>query len=98
MPYAPGGKPAAEEIVLNHSHEPLVRLGGGHCHGLDKRVFPELQLVFLDFDAVAGAVRELTELDPRGDVLVFLPGEREIREAAAELQLSAGPVSRRPVR
>ena len=32
-------------------------------------------------DAVANAVNEITELDPRGDILVFLPGEREIREA-----------------
>ena len=32
-------------------------------------------------DAVADAVDEVTSLDPRGDILVFLPGEREIREA-----------------
>ncbi|MEZ4299453.1 MAG: ATP-dependent RNA helicase HrpA [Polyangiaceae bacterium] len=34
---------------------------------------------------VANAVVEVTELDPRGDILVFLPGEREIREAMDEL-------------
>src|SRR4029079_4654493 len=34
---------------------------------------------------VANAVEEVTELDPRGDVLVFLPGEREIREVMDEL-------------
>jgi ATP-dependent helicase HrpA len=34
---------------------------------------------------VANAVQEVTELDPRGDILVFLPGEREIREAMDEL-------------
>lgn len=34
---------------------------------------------------VANAVVEITDLDPRGDVLVFLPGEREIREATDEL-------------
>jgi ATP-dependent helicase HrpA len=31
-------------------------------------------------DAVADAVVNVTSLDPRGDILVFLPGEREIRE------------------
>jgi ATP-dependent helicase HrpA len=31
-------------------------------------------------DAVADAVANVTSLDPRGDILVFLPGEREIRE------------------
>ena len=36
-------------------------------------------------EAVAGAVEEITSLDPRGDILVFLPGEREIREAEGEL-------------
>ena len=42
-------------------------------------------------DAVANTVNEITELDPRGDVLVFLPGEREIREAAGELERRALP-------
>jgi len=32
--------------------------------------------------AVANTVEEITEIDPREDILVFLPGEREIREAA----------------
>jgi ATP-dependent helicase HrpA len=31
-------------------------------------------------DAVADAVVDVTSLDPHGDMLVFLPGEREIRE------------------
>lgn len=29
-----------------------------------------------------GGVEYVTDLDPDGDVLVFLPGEREIRECA----------------
>ncbi len=33
-------------------------------------------------EAVARGVEWLNELDPRGDILVFLPGEREIRETA----------------
>ncbi|MEI9952978.1 MAG: ATP-dependent RNA helicase HrpA [Pseudomonadota bacterium] len=42
---------------------------------------PELDLP----EAVANAVASVTSLDPRGDILVFLPGEREIREAEREL-------------
>ena len=36
-------------------------------------------------DAVANAVASITSLDPHGDILVFLPGEREIREAEREI-------------
>lgn len=36
-------------------------------------------------EAVATAVENVTSLDPRGDLLVFLPGEREIRDAENEL-------------
>jgi ATP-dependent helicase HrpA len=32
-------------------------------------------------EAVANAVADVTSLDPHGDILVFLPGEREIRDA-----------------
>ena len=34
---------------------------------------------------IARAVETLADYDPRGDILVFLPGEREIREAAGML-------------
>lgn len=37
-------------------------------------------------DAVANAVSEITSLDPQGDILVFLPGEREIRECEGALR------------
>ncbi len=37
-------------------------------------------------EAVADAVVDVTALDPRGDILVFLPGEREIRETEQELR------------
>ncbi len=40
-------------------------------------------------DAVADAVVDVTSLDPRGDILVFLPGEREIREAENALAARA---------
>ncbi len=42
-------------------------------------------------DAIANTVNEITEMDPRNDVLVFLPGEREIREAMSELEQRALP-------
>ncbi|HSK00418.1 MAG TPA: ATP-dependent RNA helicase HrpA [Kofleriaceae bacterium] len=42
-------------------------------------------------DAVANTVNEIAEMDPRNDMLVFLPGEREIREAAAEVERRALP-------
>ncbi len=36
-------------------------------------------------DAIVAAADEITREDPQGDVLVFLPGEREIRDAHAAL-------------
>ena len=42
-------------------------------------------------ELVANAVNEVCELDARGDVLVFLPGEREIREAMGEIEQRALP-------
>jgi ATP-dependent helicase HrpA len=46
---------------------------------------PELDLS----DAVARAVENLGDLDAQGDILVFLPGEREIREAEQALAARA---------
>ena len=37
-------------------------------------------------EAIVGAVDEITRRDARGDVLVFLPGEREIRDAHQALE------------
>jgi len=37
-------------------------------------------------EAIVAAVDEITRTDPRGDVLVFLPGEREIRDAHQSLE------------
>lgn len=42
-------------------------------------------------DAIANTVEEITEIDPREDILVFLPGEREIHEAADALAEHALP-------
>ena len=37
-------------------------------------------------EAVVAAVDEITRLDPRGDILMFFPGEREIRDAHQALE------------
>lgn len=37
-------------------------------------------------DAIVAAIDEITRIDPRGDVLMFLPGEREIRDAHQALE------------
>ncbi|WP_145479445.1 ATP-dependent RNA helicase HrpA [Stenotrophomonas rhizophila] len=37
-------------------------------------------------DAVVAAVDEITRADPRGDILLFFPGEREIRDAHQALE------------
>ena len=42
-------------------------------------------------DAIANTVEEITGIDPREDILVFLPGEREIHEAADALAEHALP-------
>ncbi|MFW2765328.1 helicase-related protein, partial [Acinetobacter baumannii] len=38
------------------------------------------------FHRVGAAIDEITRLDARGDVLIFLPGEREIRDAHQSLE------------
>jgi ATP-dependent helicase HrpA len=42
-------------------------------------------------EAIAETVEEITSLDPRQDILVFLPGEREIAETHAALTAHALP-------
>ena len=42
-------------------------------------------------ETIANAIDEISEIDPREDVLVFLPGEREIHEAEAALTARALP-------
>ncbi len=65
--------------------------GGAPVIQVEGRTFP-VEVLYeppdpdLDLpEAVAQAVESVTSLDPRGDVLVFLPGEREIREAEREI-------------
>src|SRR6188768_2326848 len=65
--------------------------GGAPVIQVEGRTFP-VEVLYeppepdLDLpEAVANAVASVTSLDPRGDILVFLPGEREIRETQREL-------------
>jgi ATP-dependent helicase HrpA len=56
------------------------------------RMFPVAEFFLPPFDdedlsqQVARAVDHLSEIEPQGDVLIFLPGEREIRECADVLE------------
>ena len=43
------------------------------------------------YETLGNVVEEITSLDPRGDILVFLPGEREIRDAQRALTDHALP-------
>jgi ATP-dependent helicase HrpA len=65
--------------------------GGAPVIQVEGRTFP-VEVLYeppaedLDLpEAVADAVANVTSLDPRGDILVFLPGEREIRETEQAL-------------
>ncbi len=73
--------------------------GGAPVIGVSGRTFP-VEVLYRPpgedeadlAEAVASAVNEIVEMDPRGgDILVFLPGEREIREALGELEQRALP-------
>jgi len=66
--------------------------GGAPVVEVEGRTFP-VSVLYEPLDSevelaegVADAVRDLCNLDPNGDVLVFLPGEREIRETEAALR------------
>jgi ATP-dependent helicase HrpA len=72
--------------------------GGAPVIEVSGRTFP-VEVVYrppakgeLDLaDTVAATVDEISELDPREDVLVFLPGEREIHECFEALTARALP-------
>lgn len=58
---------------------PVIKVEG-RTYPVDVLYAPPAEDVDLA-DAVADAVVDVTSLDPHGDLLVFLPGEREIRES-----------------
>lgn len=62
-----------------------VITAAGRTYPVDEVDLPPLEDEELSAH-VARAAERLTALDPQGDVLVFLPGEREIRDCAEVLQ------------
>jgi ATP-dependent RNA helicase HrpA len=63
---------------------PVVEVSG-RTHPVDVVYRPPAREAGDLAELVGDAVEEITERDRRGDVLVFLPGEREIRDAHDEL-------------
>jgi ATP-dependent RNA helicase HrpA len=68
---------------------PVVEVSG-RTHPVEVVYHPASENVDLA-EHVADVVDEITEIDPRNDVLVFLPGEREIHEAMDALTAKALP-------
>lgn len=86
LPERPDLKVIVSSATIEHERFSEF-FGGAPVVQVEGRTFPvevlyeppddELDLA----EGVAAAVQNITDLDPRGDILVFLPGEREIREA-----------------
>ncbi|MDR6843052.1 ATP-dependent RNA helicase HrpA [Pseudoxanthomonas sacheonensis] len=65
-------------------YRPLEGGGDGHADGRDSEESRRGERTVND--AIVAAIDEITRQDPRGDVLMFLPGEREIRDAHQALE------------
>lgn len=65
-------------------YRPLEGEGDGHADGRDSEESRRGERTVND--AIVAAIDEITRQDPRGDVLMFLPGEREIRDAHQALE------------
>lgn len=71
---------------------PIISVSG-RTYPVETRYRPLADLALADDDevdlnvAIVHAVVELTRLDPMGDILIFLPGEADIREASEALRL-----------
>lgn len=79
----------AERFSQHFNTAPVIEVSG-RLYPVDVRYRPIADLEKKDderdlYDAITDAVDELARLGP-GDTLVFLPGEREIREAAEALR------------
>ncbi|HJW27114.1 MAG TPA: ATP-dependent RNA helicase HrpA [Rhodocyclaceae bacterium] len=79
----------AEHFALNGKPAPVIEVSG-RLYPVEVRYRPVSDLEEEDderdlYDAIVDAVDELARLGP-GDTLVFLPGEREIRDAAEALR------------
>lgn len=83
------------KVILSSATLEAERLaaffGGAATEEVEGRLFP-IEDCWIEpreeedlTDTVARGVDFLNELDPRGDILIFLPGEREIRDCAETL-------------
>ncbi|HEX6735269.1 MAG TPA: helicase-related protein, partial [Azonexus sp.] len=82
----------AERFAQHFNGAPVIEVSG-RLYPVDVRHRPVADLEQDDderdlYDAIVDAADELARLGP-GDILVFLPGEREIREAAEALRKRA---------
>ncbi|WP_371323265.1 ATP-dependent RNA helicase HrpA [Dechloromonas sp. ZY10] len=82
----------AEHFTVNGKKAPIIEVSG-RLYPVEVRYRPVDDLDKQDderdlYDAIVDAADELARLGP-GDILVFLPGEREIREAAEALRKRA---------
>ncbi|WBY01928.1 ATP-dependent RNA helicase HrpA [Ramlibacter tataouinensis] len=86
----------AEHFASAQGKAPVIYVSG-RMYPVEQRYrpFEETREYGLD-EAIADAVDELWQGNAAGDILVFLPGEREIREAADHLRkhLSHSPLTR----
>ena len=75
-----------QRFAAHFGGAPVIEVGGS-SHPVEVRYRPLEDLETTDLAAgVLAAVDELAAGDPPGDILVFLPGEREIRETAEALR------------
>ncbi len=82
----------AERFAQHFNGAPVIEVSG-RLYPVDVRYRPVVDLAKKDderdlYDAIVDAADELARLGS-GDILVFLPGEREIREAAEALRKHA---------
>jgi len=76
----------ANHFASRQGPAPVIQVSG-RLFPVEQRWRPYEERKDLDLDdAIADAVDELWRGGERGDILVFLPGEREIREAADHLR------------
>ena len=82
----------ARHFAVNEQPAPVIEVSG-RLYPVEVRHRPVMDIDERDderdlYDAIVDAADELARLGP-GDILVFLPGEREIREAAEALRKHA---------
>ena len=76
----------AQHFASRNGPAPVIMVSG-RTYAVEQRYRPfEESRDFSANDAIADGVDELWPGSPRGDILIFLPGEREIREAADHLR------------